>query len=65
MSHTVSDTLQAHLDSLPTATGVYIMKGNRGQVLYVGKAKNLRSRVRSYFQDSGQHNSKTRRLVSE
>ena len=65
MSHTVSDTLQAHLDSLPTATGVYIMKGKRGQVLYVGKAKNLRSRVRSYFQDSGQHNSKTRRLVSE
>lgn len=64
MSHTVSDTLQAHLDSLPLATGVYIMKGKRGQVIYVGKAKNLRSRVRSYFQDS-QHDSKTRRLVSE
>ncbi len=64
MSQAVSDTLQAHLDSLPLATGVYIMKGKRGQVIYVGKAKNLRSRVRSYFQDS-QHDSKTRRLVSE
>ena len=61
---TVSDTLQAHLDSLPIATGVYLMKGKRGQVIYVGKAKNLRSRVRSYFQDL-QHDSKTRRLVSE
>ena len=64
MSQAVSDTLQAHLDSLPLATGVYIMKGKRGQVIYVGKAKNLRSRVRSYFQDS-QHDSKTIRLVSE
>ena len=64
MSQAVSDTLQAHLDSLPLATGVYIMKGKHGQVIYVGKAKNLRSRVRSYFQDS-QHDSKTRRLVSE
>ncbi|MEZ4766838.1 MAG: excinuclease ABC subunit UvrC [Caldilineales bacterium] len=64
MSQAVSDTVQAHLDSLPNATGVYIMKGKRGQVIYVGKAKNLRSRVRSYFQDS-QHDSKTRRLVSE
>ncbi|MEA3335534.1 MAG: excinuclease ABC subunit UvrC [Chloroflexota bacterium] len=65
MSRQNSDSLQAKLDSLPTETGVYLMKNDRGQVLYVGKAKNLRSRVRSYFQGSAQHTSKTVRLVCE
>lgn len=36
---------------LPTAPGVYVMKDDRGRVIYVGKAKNLRARVRSYFQE--------------
>lgn len=44
--------LQHILDNLPTATGVYQMLNERGRVIYVGKAKNLRSRVRSYFQPS-------------
>ncbi len=37
----------------PTASGVYIMKGEQGTVFYVGKAKNLRSRLRSYFSEHG------------
>lgn len=42
--------LREKLDSLPTAPGVYLMKDREGNVVYVGKAVNLRSRVRSYFQ---------------
>ncbi len=42
--------LRATLAKLPTKPGVYLMKDARGQVLYVGKAQNLRSRVRSYWQ---------------
>ncbi len=41
--------LNERLDSLPTQPGVYLMKSSRGKVLYVGKAQNLRTRVRSYF----------------
>lgn len=65
MSQTISDALQARLDSLPVNPGVYIYRDGRGQVIYVGKAKNLRARVRSYFQNAAQHTVKTRRLVSE
>ncbi|HEX2249730.1 MAG TPA: excinuclease ABC subunit UvrC [Gemmatimonadales bacterium] len=43
------DTLQRKLDTLPDGPGVYLWKGKDGEVLYVGKAKRLRSRVRSYF----------------
>ncbi|HSN76818.1 MAG TPA: excinuclease ABC subunit UvrC [Anaerolineae bacterium] len=65
MSQTISDALQARLDSLPVNPGVYIYRDGRGQVIYVGKAKVLRARVRSYFQNAAQHTVKTRRLVSE
>jgi len=41
------------LVTLPSAPGVYLMKDETGKILYVGKAKSLRSRVRSYFQESG------------
>jgi excinuclease ABC subunit C len=47
-----SDHLQDILDNLPTGAGVYQMKDPNGAIIYVGKAKNLRSRVRSYFQPS-------------
>ncbi len=40
------------LKTIPTGTGVYLMKDIRNEVIYVGKAKNLKSRVRSYFQNS-------------
>jgi excinuclease ABC subunit C len=43
--------LEEKLAALPTEPGVYLMKGTSGEVIYVGKAANLRSRVRSYFQD--------------
>ncbi len=45
--------LQEKLDALPTEPGVYLMKDRRGQIIYVGKAINLRSRVRSYFNRTG------------
>jgi excinuclease ABC subunit C len=41
------------LDRIPTEPGVYLFKDARGQVIYVGKAKNLRARVRQYFRDGG------------
>ena len=47
-----SDALREKLDNLPTDSGVYKHLDGDGSVLYVGKAKNLRSRVRSYYQDS-------------
>lgn len=65
MSQPISDALQARLDSLPVNPGVYLYRDGRAQVIYVGKAKNLRARVRSYFQNAAQHTVKTRRLVSE
>lgn len=45
--------LQEKLDALPTEPGVYLMKDRRGQIIYVGKAINLRNRVRSYFTRTG------------
>ncbi|MEC8930090.1 MAG: excinuclease ABC subunit UvrC [Candidatus Latescibacterota bacterium] len=53
MKLTLSETMRHKLDTLPSAPGVYLMKDETGKILYVGKAKSLRSRVRSYFQESG------------
>jgi len=50
-----SESLREKLDNLPRDTGVYKHLDEEGSVLYVGKAKNLRSRVRSYFQNSRNH----------
>jgi len=60
----VTDHLQDILDSIPAKTGCYLMKDSAGKVIYVGKAVNLRSRVRSYFHQSAQKNPKTAQLVS-
>ena len=51
--------------NLPTKTGVYIMKDGRGKTIYVGKAKNIRSRVGSYFNKSGDNRYQTNFLVKE
>ncbi len=58
-----NEELRALLDALPTKPGCYLMKNASGDVIYVGKAINLRSRVRSYFHANAQDNRKTRRLV--
>jgi len=56
-------TLKEKLDNLPAKPGCYLYKDEFGRVIYVGKAVNLRSRVRSYFQKSAVLTLKTKRLV--
>jgi excinuclease ABC subunit C len=58
----VPEPLQSQLDCLPTKPGCYIMKDADGKVIYVGKAVNLRNRVRSYFH-ANLPDAKTRQLV--
>ncbi|MCU1321362.1 MAG: excinuclease subunit [Acidobacteriaceae bacterium] len=58
------DLLQK-IRTLPTSPGCYLYKNAEGEVIYVGKAKNLRARVRSYFLDASQANAKTGSLMRE
>ena len=58
-----SAVIRDKLRLLPTRPGVYLMKGDAGEILYVGKAKSLRSRVRSYFSSRHDESLKTRELV--
>lgn len=58
-------TLREKLAALPAAPGCYLMKGPGGRVIYVGKAKVLRNRVRSYFRKSADHTRRIRRMVFE
>ena len=46
------EKLEARLKEIPPSPGVYFMRGSNGDILYIGKSKKLRSRVRSYFRDS-------------
>jgi excinuclease ABC subunit C len=55
--------LRERVESLPSGPGVYLFESERGKVLYVGKAQNLRSRVRSYFQTGGDGRVQIPRLV--
>ncbi len=55
--------LDSTLAALPTSPGVYLMKDASGEVIYVGKAVNLRNRVRSYFQPSSDHSPKVAVMV--
>jgi excinuclease ABC subunit C len=57
--------LLAKIRTLPTSAGCYLYKNAEGEVIYVGKAKNLRSRVRSYFLAASQMNQKTGSLMRE
>ncbi|WP_308779453.1 excinuclease ABC subunit UvrC [uncultured Clostridium sp.] len=52
-----------HLKNLPEKPGVYIMKNSLGEIIYVGKAKILKNRVRSYFQNSKNHSEKVKVMV--
>lgn len=56
-------TIAEKLKSLPIDAGIYIHKNAAGKIIYVGKAKNLRNRVRSYFHSSRNHDQKTRQLL--
>ncbi len=56
-------TLEEKIKSLPSRAGVYIHKNADGKIIYVGKAKNLKNRVRSYFQAGKNMDAKTRQLV--
>ena len=64
MKRKLSEELQMKLDNLPARPGVYIFKDRLGRILYVGKAKVLRNRVKSYFQASRNEGPKLARLVS-
>ena len=55
--------MQATLDTLPNKPGCYLMKNAAGDIIYVGKAVNLRNRVRSYFHNSADLDFKTRQMV--
>ena len=62
---TMANDIERLLDELPTEPGVYIMRDADGQVIYVGKAVNLRNRVRSYFRSSGQRSPKVAQLAAK
>ena len=57
--------LYQKIRTIPTQPGCYLYKNAEGEVIYVGKAKNLRARVRSYFLDASQANAKTGSLMRE
>ena len=60
---TVSEKIKGILATLPDKPGCYLMKDEDGTIIYVGKAINLKNRVRSYFQQSSDHTYKTRQMV--
>ena len=63
MQHTqIMASLEEQLAALPDAPGVYIHKDQHGKILYIGKARSLKSRVRSYFNKDGGHSPLTRKL---
>ena len=62
MPYQLSPKLRSILENLPVKPGVYLMKDEAGKILYIGKAKRLRDRVRSYFGNASDLEQKTRRL---
>lgn len=61
----LSEKIQGILPTLPTRPGCYLYRNASGDIIYVGKAINIRNRVRSYFHADSSHDGKTRRLVRE
>lgn len=61
---TVSEKIQGILNTIPLKPGCYLMKDANDRIIYVGKAINLRNRVRSYFHANPQHTVRTQRMVS-
>jgi excinuclease ABC subunit C len=60
-----SNLIKELLRQLPSLPGCYIMRNAKGNILYVGKAKNLRNRVRSYFNSPSKLMPKTRMMVEQ
>src|SRR5688500_345160 len=61
----ITSDLQSKLDHLPEQPGVYLMKSARGEIVYIGKARVLADRVRSYFMKGSDHTPKTSVLVGQ
>ena len=61
----IPENIQEILSTLPTKPGCYLMKDKDGKIIYVGKAINLRARVRSYFHASGQKNHKGEKFTKQ
>lgn len=59
------DALQEKLKTLPESPGVYLMKDSRGKIIYVGKARVLKNRVRQYFQSNKNHGAKVKAMVAK
>ncbi|MDD7184842.1 MAG: excinuclease ABC subunit UvrC [Oscillospiraceae bacterium] len=57
--------LREKTSGLTSSSGVYLMKDKSGNIIYIGKAKNLKNRVSSYFRENPNHNSKTAKMVSQ
>ena len=57
--------LEEKLKNIPRSAGVYLYKDTSGKIIYIGKAKNLRSRVRTYFQEARPFDRKTDALVRQ
>ena len=57
--------IQEQLKLLPTNPGVYLMKNEQAKIIYVGKAINLKNRVKSYFQSSKNHSPKVKSMVEK
>ncbi len=59
----MNENIEEKIQKLPVSPGVYLMRDEVGKVIYVGKALSLKSRVRSYFNELGGHNEKTKAMV--
>lgn len=60
----ISDLIKSRLKEVPNRPGCYLMRDRRGDIIYVGKAKNLRRRVLSYFRPGAKHAPKVRSMVN-
>ena len=60
-----SEHLDLQLKNLPVSPGVYLFSDSTGKIIYIGKAKVLRNRVRTYFQSGSRHDEKTARLMTQ
>ena len=65
MSEKENISLKEQVALLPMSAGCYLFENNKGEVIYVGKAKHLRNRVRSYFVESRDHSAKVRVMVRQ